>query len=317
VLLTLSHMNARELGVACCCLWMLAACGDEAHAGADAGGLDVDSGASSEITFVRHQLSDQFFAEGAAFADFDHDGAIDVVSGPFVYLGPSWSQTRRFKDGDVFDVRGYSDNFFAFVYDFDADTWSDVLIIAFPGDHATWYQNPQGRDEPWAAHRVFEGVDNESPTFTDIDADGRPELVCNHLGDLGFAEVDWTDPSLPWTFQRIATGGWGNFTHGLGVGDVDGDGRNDVMLATGVFQQPTHPTDPWIAHAAQLSTPNTGGAQMFVDDVDGDGDADVITTLAAHGHGVAWFEQTTPWTFAEHLISGTPQEAGKIGRAHV
>lgn len=308
-------------------LSMIAACGDDdgvmdastmdartmdAH---DEDADDVDSGPSTALSFTRHQLTDQFFAEGAAFADFDHDGEVDIVSGPFIYRGPSYSQTRRFKAGGSFDVHGYSDNFFAFVHDFNDDGWDDFLIVAFPGDHATWYQNPEGRDELWTAHRVFEEVDNESPAFEDITGDGVPELICNHLGDLGFATFDPDDATQPWTFHVIAEGTWSKFTHGLGVGDVNGDGRKDVLLATGVWQQPANIDDPWPAHAALLASPNLGGAQMHVNDVDGDGDADVITTLEAHGYGVAWFEQTSAFTFSQHVISGTPQATGPAGVA--
>lgn len=294
-------------------------CGDDDAIGVDASHHDAsDHDANvepSDITFTRHALSDQFLAEGAAFGDFDHDSVIDVVSGPFVYLGPSFTQTRRYKAGGTSPVNSYSDNFFAFVHDFNADSWDDVLIIAFPGDHATWYQNPEGRDDVWTAHRVFEEVDNESPTFEDLNGDGMPELICNHLGDLGYAEPNWNDPAAPWTFRTIAEGTWSKFTHGLGVGDVNGDGRKDVILANGVWEQPANSSDPWIAHAATLGAPNTGGAQMFVDDVDGDGDRDIVTTLAAHGYGVAWFEQTAPWAFNQRLISGTPDSPGPSGVA--
>ncbi len=318
----LVSMGTKTWLVVIAVVWTCA-CGDDDHAGGDAGrdvnapdvGLENDSGGPSALTFERRELSDQFFAEGAAFADFDHDGAIDVVSGPFVYLGPSFTTTRRYKSGGTFLVDRYSDNFFAFVHDFNDDDWSDVLVIAFPGDHATWYENPQGRDELWAAHRVFEEVDNESPTFEDIDDDGQPELICNHLGDLGFAEVDWADPTQPWTFHVVAEGTWNKFTHGLGVGDVNSDGRKDLILANGVWEQPADINQAWVAHAAQLGAPNTGGAQMFVDDVDHDGDGDIITTLAAHGYGVAWFEQTASWTFTQRLISGTPDNLGPTGIA--
>jgi len=297
---------------------LLIGCGDDATtAPADAGHGDTgpdadddDASTASSLAFTRQQLSDRFLAEGAAFADFDRDGDADIVSGPFVYLGPDFTVTRRFKAGGSFDVRGYSDNFFAFVHDFNDDTWPDVLIVAFPGDHATWYENPEGRDELWPAHRVFEEVDNESPAFEDLDGDGKPELICNHLGGLGFAEPNWDDPTQPWTFRIIANGSWGKFTHGLGVGDVNGDGRKDLILANGVWEQPAQANDAWVAHPAQLADSNTGGAQMFATDVDGDGDRDIVTTLAAHGFGVAWFEQTAPFVFARHLISGTPNMPG-------
>lgn len=313
-------MEQRRVFVVLACVAVLAACDDDAaEPKSDAGGLpdasDVDGGGGADITFTKRVLTDQFFAEGAALGEFDHDYIADVVSGPFVYRGPDFSEAHRYTLGDTFDPHGYSDNFFAFVHDFNNDGWADVLRVAFPGDHATWYENPQGSAGMWMAHRVFEEVDNESPTFEDLTGDGKPELICNHLGNLGYATPNWNDTTQPWTFVSIATGTWSKFTHGLGIGDVNGDGQKDVLLASGVWEQPLIATDPWIAHNAELATAGTGGAQMFVDDVDGDGDSDVITTLEAHGHGVAWFEQTTAYSFVRHVISGWPDDLGPAGVA--
>lgn len=57
---------------------------------------------------------------------------------------------------------------------------------------------------------------------------------------------------------------------------------------------------------------------MLVDDVDGDGDADVISSLHAHEWGLAWFEQhgerKSP-DFHEHLIMGNREDEKKFGVA--
>jgi hypothetical protein len=157
-----------------------------------------------------------------------------------------------------------------------------------------------------ARHRVFDVVDTESPTFTDLTGDGLPELVCANGGKLGWAEPDWDDPTMAWTFHPLTDDrGFGAFTHGLGVGDVNGDGRQDALEASGWWEQPASLAgDPvWTRHAQAFGS---GGAQMFAYDVDGDGDADVVATLQAHGYGVAWFEQTGDG-FVEHNVSGAPE----------
>jgi hypothetical protein len=56
---------------------------------------------------------------------------------------------------------------------------------------------------------------------------------------------------------------------------------------------------------------NVGGAHMFAYDVDGDGDADIITSLNSHGWGLAWFEQTAPGKFTKHLIVHKPEDAAQ------
>src|SRR5438128_3104298 len=117
-------------------------------------------------TFKKIQLTDQFWAEGANFGDFNHDGKMDVVSGPFWYEGPDFKKRHEFAptnasfkrkkaDGSEETIPGfegclgtnnaYSECFLTFTYDFNGDGWTDILAYGFPGKEAAWYENPKGR----------------------------------------------------------------------------------------------------------------------------------------------------------------------------
>ncbi len=267
------------------------------------------------LRFETLHLSDLFYCEGATFGDFNRDGKGDVVSGPYWYAGPDFSQRHELAEPVAFDPLHYSKNFFAFPYDFDRDGWLDLFFIGFPGERAWWAENPRGAEQRWVEHEVFAVVDNESPAFTDINGDGQPELVCISNGRYGYATFDPKAPATPWTFHPLSPDlQLQRFTHGLGVGDVNGDRKPDVLERTGWWEQPAALTgDPdWIRHEFPFSTGH-GGAQMYATDVDGDGDADVIASLNGHGYGLSWFEHVkkdNAITFVEHRLMDGPDFAG-------
>ncbi len=283
--------------------------------------VHVSGAEPAVLSWKTQQLSSDFFSESAATGDFNQDGHTDVASGPFWYQGPDFQHSHRFYAIDAFDPHGYSNNFFAFTDDFNSDGWDDILVYGFPGNDASWFENPKGQDRFWPRHQVLDNVDNESPTYADINGDGFREIVCSSGGYFGFAEVRREAPTAKWRFQRISDqSAGGKFTHGLGVGDVDGDGRMDLLEKSGWWRQPPSLVgDPvvWTKHAFEFA-PGRGSAQMFAYDVDGDGDNDIITSLDAHGYGLAWYEQTgggsdVPRDFKKHLILGSKVSESPFG----
>ena len=276
----------------------------------DAGDEQPDGGGPFEsLSFGRTVLDENFTAEGAGVADLDDDGVNDIIAGPWVYWGPDFAERTAYRNVFVFPVRNYSDNFFVFPYDFGDDGAMDFLVVGFPGQAAIWYENPLNRDDPWTPHVVFDIVDTESPDFVDVTGDGVPELVCATLGKLGYASFDVDNPDVTWTFQAISPDGpFQRFTHGLGTGDVNGDGRVDVIEKRGYWTQPAEVGVLWTFHAHDFGV---GGGQMFTYDVDDDGDIDVVTTHAAHGAGLSWYEQTTPNAFVRQIISGATPDEGE------
>ncbi len=258
-------------------------------------------------------LTEEFWAEGASVSDVNKDGHSDILCGPFWYEGPEFKRrheiypataefTAKRADGSERTIRGfpgylsgengYADNFLSFASDINRDGWADYIVVGHPGKETYWYENPKRKGPFWKRHLVLAKTDNESPSFVDLTGDGSPELLCMNHGALGFARADQEDPTRPWRWHPVARNeAWQWNTHGLGYGDVNGDGRTDLLTAHNWWEQPKslEGNPLWTKHNRIF---NNGGSQMFAYDVNGDGLPDVISAWEGHGYGLNWYEQT-------------------------
>jgi hypothetical protein len=188
--------------------------------------------------------------------------------------------------------------------DINGDGWPDQIVVGFPGNPALWYENPKGADGFWPEHQVWHSACNETPLYTDLFGDGHRVLVMGWQpkGKDNEGQMAWlspgSDPSQPWEMHAVSepsapgkpVPGTFRFAHGLGVGDLNGDGRNDVICTGGWWEQPKEgkkSDQPWPFHPAALGD---AVADMIAYDVNQDGKADVIAS-SAHQFGIWWFEQ--------------------------
>jgi hypothetical protein len=280
----------------------------------------VASGASAEVRFERRVLTDLYYCDGIGAGDFDRDGHMDVVAGPYWYRGPDFTEKHGFFPAQPFETApGPTNSLYSFVYDFNRDGWPDILVVGRVHLHpAFWYENPRSKSGLWPKHLVFERVQGETPAFGDVDRDGMPELLTLWENRWGFLRPDRRDPTQPWSYQPVtAPGPWQRFYHGEGLGDINGDGRVDLVLNDGWWEQPAGGQSAWPAHPGVFSK-DRGGAQILVYDVNGDGRNDVITALNGHGWGLAWFEQIKDGSgiaFRQHKIMGDRREEAQYGVA--
>ena len=279
----------------------------------------------------KQQLSRYFWAEGACVADVNSDGKTDVISGPYWFEGPDFKTSHTiYPAAKSFEIEGenipgfegglskknaYSDNFLSYSGDFNGDSRPDYLVIGFPGKETFWYENPGPSDKMWIRHTALQVTDNESPMLADIDGDGRKDLLCMSKGCIGYATFDPTKPAELWKWNAITPKdrkSYQRFSHGIGHGDINGDGLTDILESKGWWEQPANwdGKASWKRHDFDFGK---GGAQMFGYDVNADGRTDIISSIDAHGFGVAWFEQAEDGSWKRHLITGTPQEEGSTG----
>lgn len=263
--------------------------------------------------FRVQRISDFYYGWSASVADINHDGVLDIVAGPFYFLGPDYQVSREIYVSKTSEVSTqYTPAMVNFAYDYTGDGWPDVLIAN--GRPMSLYVNPRGELRRWDKYNVLPAINSEIAVFKDIDGDGKPDAVFVGGGAVCWASADPANPTAPWIVHQVSQQGYGVAAqHGIGAGDINGDGRMDIVSPYGWWEQPAKgtPPGPWTYHSVALGRwpragASPGGGEMGVYDVNGDGLNDVVTSLEAHGWGIAWYEQKRDQngaiTFAEHMI---------------
>jgi hypothetical protein len=271
---------------------------------------------SPKVGWKKTVVDPEFRSEGVAVVDVNRDGRPDII------VGDCWYEAPRDKNGAwarhvlradrKFDPRNYSEAFCCFTDDFNGDGYVDVIVIPFPGNPCYWYENPGAKGGLWKQHLLTNSACNETPIYIDlfktgkrilvmgwqpekIDAQGKKQGNHDDRGEMCYF-IPGQDPTQPWQRHSISgpsvpgkfeVPGTRRFSHGLGHGDVNGDGRIDIICTDGWWEQPAKDDGtPWKFHRASLSN---GCADMHVYDVDGDGQADIICS-APHWYGFWWFQ---------------------------
>ncbi len=270
--------------------------------------------------FRKHTL-DGGAHESVAVADVNKDGRLDIIAGENWFEAPAWKK-RRIRE--ILLPNGYPDDYSNFALDVNGDGNVDVIACSWFSKKLAWFENPGKHDqEPalWKEHVIETGFNYELILLVDIDGDGQAREILPNYG---------TSPEIAW-FEHVASspgkestapasaGEWvrrpvGRVpevkgVHGIGAGDLNRDGRTDIITPRGWFEAPANPrADSWAFHPDfRLAPPRGQCSPIYALDVNRDGKPDLLYG-SGHAYGVFWLENKGG-QWKEHLIDDSWSQA--------
>lgn len=238
-----------------------------------------------QVQFLVHRIGTDH-AESLGLLDMNGDGRLDIVSGAYWYenpgmLGAKWER-HQFRtvtsQGEVVSDAG------EWVVDVNHDGRPDIVTVGWFTEGVWWWENPGKPDTMWTPHRITESNRAEGGWMADVNGDGVPDLVICHYGREGIIWIDFAGrtPVVHHVMGRDQDG------HGIGVADINGDGKADILTEYGWLEQVDANHDQWIWHPDW----NLGdaGFPIIGYDVNGDGKVDLIYGQG-HSYGLYWMEQ--------------------------
>ena len=277
--------------------------------------LSVLPGMSQEQTKIKwklHTIDAENINSSGAVMDVNRDGKLDIVAGQFWYESPSW---KRHFVREVEVIRGRNDDYSSLPIDLNGDGWTDLVSVNYRSASLYWVEHPgESLKGSWKKHLIDSPGPSETGMLADVDRDGQLDVLPNgtkYAAWYSFTrEKDGSETKVRWQRHELPEELAG---HGIGFGDVNGDGRGDIIGAKGWAQAPQNArTDRWLWHE-DLQLDRDASIPILIHDFDSDGKSD-IAWGRGHDFGLSWHQSASD---ERHLIDDSWSQAHAVRLADI